>query len=71
MIYLLKVIALGSSRAIVLPAPLLSALDVDRGDIVAIRSDKPNSFRFGRAPAEVLRPATEQNVIALATFSAE
>jgi hypothetical protein len=54
MIYLLKVIALGHSRAIVFPAPLLSALDIDCGDLVAIQSDASGSFGIRRAPAGIL-----------------
>jgi hypothetical protein len=56
MIYLLKVIALGSSRAIVLPLPLLSALDIDCGDILAVQSDKSGAFHIERATADLLKP---------------
>jgi hypothetical protein len=54
MIYLLKVITLGHSRAIVFPAPLLSALDIDCGDLIAIQSDASGSFGIRRAPAGIV-----------------
>jgi hypothetical protein len=56
MIYLLKAIALGSSRAIVLPLPLLSALDIGCGDILAVKPDKSGAFHIERAPGDLLRP---------------
>jgi bifunctional DNA-binding transcriptional regulator/antitoxin component of YhaV-PrlF toxin-antitoxin module len=68
MIYLLKVIALGSARAIVLPASLLSDLDIDRGDILAVRSDRSGCYGLERAnpalfegkPPQSLRAAEDQ-----------
>jgi hypothetical protein len=62
MIYLLKIITLGSTHAIVLPAPLLSALDIDRGDIVALRPNKLGGFRLDRISDGALD--VEQRVIA-------
>jgi bifunctional DNA-binding transcriptional regulator/antitoxin component of YhaV-PrlF toxin-antitoxin module len=58
MIYLLKVIALGSARAIVLPLSLLSDLDIDRGDILAVRSDQSDGYSLHRASPALVEGGT-------------
>ncbi len=60
MIYLLKVIALGSARDIVLPASLLSELDIDRGDILAVRS-QTDGYSLHRADPALVEGGTARH----------